>query len=107
LQGFESPIILILGGKDKGNDYNEIKELVKKNVKHIIAIGESKDKVVNFFKNIVKVTKADSLDDAIYKAAGDATKGDNVLLSPACASFDMFDNYEHRGREFKRIVKAM
>ena len=66
LQGFEDhPIVLILGGKDKGNDYNEIKDLVKKNVKHIIAIGESKEKVVNFFGDIVSVSRAGTFEDAI------------------------------------------
>jgi UDP-N-acetylmuramoylalanine--D-glutamate ligase len=108
LQGFQShPIVLILGGKDKGNDYNEIKDLVKKNVKHIIAIGESKEKVVNFFSDIVSVTRAGTFEDAINKAAAEARRGDIVLLSPACASFDMFDNYEHRGSEFKRIVNSL
>ena len=107
LQGFDAPIVLILGGKDKGNDYREIKDLVEKNVKHIVAIGESKEKVVNFFEGIVRVTRAESMEDAVNKAAGEARKGDIVLLSPACASFDMFDNYEHRGREFKRIVNAL
>ncbi len=107
LQGFDSQIILILGGKDKGNNYNEIKDLVKKNVKHIVAIGESKEKIVNFFKDIVKITRANSMEDAVYKSASEAKKGDVVLLSPACASFDMFDNYEHRGKEFKRIVNAL
>lgn len=107
LQGFDSPIILILGGKDKGNDYEEIKELVRQNVKHIIAIGESKEKVVSFFKKIVPVTRAVTMEEAVYKAAGEARKGDNILLSPACASFDMFDNYEHRGKEFKKIVNTL
>lgn len=107
LQGFEDPIILILGGKDKGNDYNEIKDLVIKHVKLVIAIGESKEKVYNFFKDIVKTTKQVTLDDAICSGAAEARKGDVVLLSPACASFDMFDNYEHRGKEFKRIVNAL
>jgi UDP-N-acetylmuramoylalanine--D-glutamate ligase len=107
LQGFTSQIILILGGKDKGNDYNEIKDLVKKNVKQIIAIGESKEKVVNFFNEIVRVTRAETMEDAVNKAAGESRKGDIVLLSPACASFDMFDNYEHRGKEFKKIVNRL
>jgi UDP-N-acetylmuramoylalanine--D-glutamate ligase len=108
LQGFgESPIILILGGKDKGNDYSEIKELVLKHVKEVIAIGESKEKVFNFFSGFVRTTKKMTLEDAICSGAADARKGDIVLLSPACASFDMFDNYEHRGREFKRIVNAL
>ena len=76
-------------------------------MKHIVAIGESKDKVYNFFKNMVPVTKADSMEDAVYKAASNAEKNEVILLSPACASFDMFDNYEHRGAEFKRIVNIL
>lgn len=107
LQGFSEPIVLILGGKDKGNDYTEIINEVKKHVKHIIAIGSSKDKVYEFFKNIVPVTKADKFYEAIQKAYSNADKDNVVLLSPACASFDMFDNYEHRGKEFKRIVNEL
>jgi UDP-N-acetylmuramoylalanine--D-glutamate ligase len=107
LKGFNEPIVLLLGGKDKGNDYSQIENEVKEHVKHIIAIGESKMKVYNYFKDIVPVTVADSFEDAVFKAAGNAVKGDVVLLSPACASFDMFDNYEHRGTEFKRIVNSL
>jgi UDP-N-acetylmuramoylalanine--D-glutamate ligase len=76
-------------------------------VKHIIAIGESKKKVYDYFKDIIPVTTSESLDDAVAKAAANASAGDVVLLSPACASFDMFDNYEHRGREFKKIVNLL
>lgn len=107
LQGFSEPIVLVLGGKDKGNDYTEIANEVKKYVKHIVAIGSSKDKVYDFFKNIVPVTKADKFDEAIQQAYEHSEKNNVVLLSPACASFDMFDNYEHRGREFKRIVNEL
>ncbi|MFI5144029.1 MAG: UDP-N-acetylmuramoyl-L-alanine--D-glutamate ligase [Ignavibacteria bacterium] len=107
LQGFDTPIILILGGRDKGNDYSEIEKEVKKFVKHVIAIGESKEKVINYFKNKLPVDSAGDMEDAIKKAASFASENDIVLLSPACASFDMFDNYEHRGREFKRIVNEL
>jgi UDP-N-acetylmuramoylalanine--D-glutamate ligase len=107
VKGFKEPLILLLGGKDKGNDYSEIEKEVKDHVKHIIAIGESKMKVYNYFKDIVPVTMAESFEDAVFKAAGNASKGDVVLLSPACASFDMFDNYEHRGTEFKRLVNSL
>jgi UDP-N-acetylmuramoylalanine--D-glutamate ligase len=107
LQGFTEPIVLILGGKDKGNDYSEIENEVKKYVKHIIAIGSSKDKVYDFFKNIVPVTKANDFEEAVRQAYTDAEKNNVVLLSPACASFDMFENYEHRGKEFKRIVNEL
>lgn len=107
LQGFIEPIVLILGGKDKGNDYTEIENEVKKYVKHIIAIGSSKEKVYDFFKDMIPVSKASGFDEAIKLAYQNAEKNNVVLLSPACASFDMFDNYEHRGREFKRIVNSL
>src|SRR4030095_10080925 len=107
LRGFSEPIVLILGGKDKGNNYEEIKNEVKEHVKHIIAIGESKQKIYNFFKDKVPVTLAESMEDAVKKAAGAALINDAVLLSPACASFDMFENYEYRGREFKKIVNSL
>jgi len=107
LQGFNEKIVLILGGRDKGNDYREIEAEVKKYVKHVIAIGESKQKVYDFFKRIVPVTIAGDMENAVYIASEAASKNDVVLLSPACASFDMFDNYEHRGKEFKRIVNNL
>jgi UDP-N-acetylmuramoylalanine--D-glutamate ligase len=107
LHGFTEPIVLILGGKDKGNDYSEIENEVKKYVKHIVAIGSSKEKIYEFFKNIVPVTSADRFEEAIKQAYSAAEKNNVVLLSPACASFDMFDNFEHRGREFKRIVNIL
>jgi UDP-N-acetylmuramoylalanine--D-glutamate ligase len=107
LQGFAEPIVLILGGRDKGNDYTEIQKEVEKYVKHIVALGESRDKVYNFFKDIVPVTLADDMEDAVRKAYWKADANNIVLLSPACASFDQFENYEHRGREFKRIVNEL
>lgn len=107
LKGFNEPLVLILGGKDKGNDYSQIETEVKEHVKYIIAIGESKEKVYNYFKDIVPVAKAADMEEAVNSAASVAVKNDVVLLSPACASFDMFDNYEHRGREFKKIVKSL
>jgi UDP-N-acetylmuramoylalanine--D-glutamate ligase len=107
LQGFSEKLILILGGKDKGNDYSQIEKEVKEHVKHIIAIGESKQKVYSYFKEIVPTTLAADMDDAVNKAAANARKNDVVLLSPACASFDMFTNYEHRGTEFKKIVNSL
>jgi UDP-N-acetylmuramoylalanine--D-glutamate ligase len=107
LQGFSEPIVLILGGKDKGNDYVEIENEVRKFVKHIVAVGSSKDKVYDFFKNIVPVTKAEGFEDAVRQAYSRAEKNNIVLLSPACASFDMFESYEHRGKEFKRIVNEL
>ena len=107
LKGFTEPLVLILGGKDKGNDYTQIEKEVKEHVKHIIAIGSSKQKVYDFFKDKLPVTMADDMNDAIVKAKANAVSNDVVLLSPACASFDMFDNYEHRGLVFKEIVNSL
>lgn len=107
LKGFNEPLVLILGGKDKGNDYSQIEKEVKQHVKHIIAIGESRQKVYDYFSSILPVTIAGTMEDAVSKATENAAPGEVVLLSPACASFDMFDNYEHRGAEFKRIVNSL
>ncbi|HLF15162.1 MAG TPA: UDP-N-acetylmuramoyl-L-alanine--D-glutamate ligase, partial [Bacteroidota bacterium] len=104
LQSFASPIVLILGGRDKGNDYSKIAGLVAKSVRSIVAVGESADKVVKAFSGTVPVEKASSMKDAVDRSAALASEGDVVLLSPACASFDWFDNYEHRGRVFKEAV---
>ena len=107
LKSFDEPLFLILGGQDKGNDYNRIKNLVEEKVKKIYAIGSSAEKVFNFFHNIVKVELKGSLEEVISSASKEARNGDVVLLSPACASFDMFDNYEHRGKVFKEAVNNL
>ena len=107
LKGFNEPLVLILGGKDKGNDYSQIEKEVKQHVKHIVAIGDSKQKVYDYFKDILPVTVASDMEDAVIKARQNAISNDVVLLSPACASFDMFDNYEHRGRVFKDIANSL
>lgn len=107
LRSFDTPIYLILGGKDKGNDYNQIKDLVLERVKKIYAIGSSADKVFNFFHSIIKTEIKDSLEDCVKAASLEARDGDVVLLSPACASFDMFKHYEHRGEVFKQAVNQL
>ncbi len=107
LKSFDEPILLILGGQDKGNDYEQIKDLVIQRVKKIYAIGSSAEKVFNFFHHDVKVEIEKSLEDAVKNSSREATKGDVVLLSPACASFDMFNNYEHRGKVFKEAVNNL
>ncbi len=107
LRSFTEPLILILGGKDKGNDYNQIKKLVREKVRLLYAIGSSAQKVFEFFKDIVNVRVKDNLEDCVVSSVKDAEKGDVVLLSPACASFDMFDSYEHRGKVFKEAVKNL
>jgi UDP-N-acetylmuramoylalanine--D-glutamate ligase len=107
LRSFSNPIFLILGGQDKGNDYNQIKELVMEKVKKIYAIGSSADTIFNFFHSLVKVEMQPSMESAVAAANKEARENDIVLLSPACASFDMFQNYEHRGKVFKEAVKKL
>jgi UDP-N-acetylmuramoylalanine--D-glutamate ligase len=107
LQSFSSPIVVLLGGRDKGNDYSRLMELVKKHVRAIVAIGESAEKVRAAFAGVVPLATAGSMEEAVRSARGMAARGDVVLLSPAYASFDWFQNYEHRGRVFKEIVAGL
>ncbi len=105
LRSFNEPLFLILGGKDKGNDYKQIEEEVRQRVKKIYAIGSSAEKVKNYFENIVPVEIKNSLGECVNSSLAEAQKGDVLLLSPACASFDMFKSYEDRGKQFKDYVK--
>jgi UDP-N-acetylmuramoylalanine--D-glutamate ligase len=107
LRSFDYPIFLILGGLDKGNDYNQIKDLVVERVAKIYAIGSSADKVFNFFHSLVKVEVKQSMEEVVLSASKDARQNYVVLLSPACASFDMFNSYEHRGNVFKEAVNRL
>lgn len=107
LQAYEEPIVVMIGGRDKGNDYTKLFEPLKKHVKAVIAIGESAGKVKDAFSGLKKVVIASSMQQAVDEARKLASSGDIVLLSPACASFDWFQNYEHRGQIFKEIVKAL
>ena len=107
LKSFESPIILIMGGKDKGNDYTKIEKLIRQNVKKIIAIGSSAEKIYEFFCDIKETEIKDNMEEAVKAAYKSASNGEIVLLSPACASFDMFENFEHRGKVFKEIVNRL
>jgi UDP-N-acetylmuramoylalanine--D-glutamate ligase len=107
LRSFDNPIFLILGGQDKGNDYNQIKDLIVKKVQKIYAIGSSADKIFNFFHNYVKVEIVPSMEAAVSTANSEARHNDIILLSPACASYDMFLNYEHRGKVFKEAVNKL
>lgn len=105
LESMKQPTVWIVGGKDKGNDYTEIEELVKKKVKAIICMGLDNSKIINFFKDKKEIIiDTASIEDAVKAAKSFAVKGDAVLLSPCCASFDLFDNYEHRGKLFKEEV---
>ncbi|MDE7397869.1 MAG: UDP-N-acetylmuramoyl-L-alanine--D-glutamate ligase, partial [Muribaculum sp.] len=104
----QSGVVLILGGKDKGNDYTEIEPLVRKKVKAIVCMGKDNTKLLEFFTGKVPViADTHSLDDAIAACREAAVAGDTVLLSPCCASFDLFSSYEDRGRKFKAAVKKL
>lgn len=109
LESMKRPTVLILGGKDKGNDYSEILPLVREKVKAIVAMGKDNAKIVDFFTTNTDLTVVDthSLDDAVAACAELAEAGDTVLLSPCCASFDLFKSYEDRGRQFKDRVRAI
>lgn len=104
----EPNVVLILGGKDKGNDYTEIEQLVLKKVKAIVCMGKDNAKLLDFFGGkIANVVDTHSLDEAVAACASLAGRGDVVLLSPCCASFDLFHSYEERGTMFKDAVKAL
>ncbi len=104
LQSFSQPIVLLLGGRDKGNDYSTLFPFVENHIKAIVAIGESATKVLSAFDKMKPMDTASNMNDAVNLARKFSKPGDIVLLSPACASFDWFDNYEHRGRIFKELV---
>ena len=108
LQSMKTPTILILGGKDKGNDYNEIKELVKEKCVGLVYMGLHNEKLHQFFDPIgLPVRDVQSMKDAVQACYEMAKPGDTVLLSPCCASFDLFKSYEDRGEQFKACVKAL
>ena len=108
LDSMNSPTIWIVGGVDKGNDYTELMSLVHEKVKAIICLGVENKKIIEAFGNVVDVMiEVTSMNDAVRMAQRMAEKGDAVLLSPACASFDLFDDYEDRGRQFKQAVQNL
>jgi len=108
LESMKQPTILILGGQDKGNDYNEIMDLVKEKVKAIVCMGIDNKPIHDAFDGVVEnIADTQSAKDAVKAAYALADKGDAVLLSPACASFDLFKNYEDRGRQFKEAVREL
>jgi UDP-N-acetylmuramoylalanine--D-glutamate ligase len=107
LESFKENIILILGGREKETDFSLLFPQVTKRVKSIIAIGESKDRIIEMFGYICPVVEAENMKDAVNKALAAGGSGDIVLLSPACASFDMFKDYAHRGDSFKKAVKKL
>jgi UDP-N-acetylmuramoylalanine--D-glutamate ligase len=107
VEGFTQPVVLIAGGLDKGSDFSPLYELLKKKVKLLILIGRAADKMAQTLGTATETMFAKTLQDAVRLASTRALRGDIVLLSPACASFDMFRNFEDRGRQFKEAVKAL
>jgi UDP-N-acetylmuramoylalanine--D-glutamate ligase len=108
LESMPSDVVLILGGVDKGNDYNMLKDLVKSKVKAIVCLGKDNKRIHDAFEDDVEVIiNTFSAEEAVQMAYHLAAKGDTVLLSPACASFDLFKNYEDRGQQFKNAVKQL
>ncbi len=108
LDSMESPTVWIVGGVDKGNDYSELLPLVNEKVKAIICLGVDNEKIIASFGNVVDMmVETGSMKDAVQVAYRLAERGENVLLSPACASFDLFNNYEDRGRQFKEEVRNL
>ena len=108
LESMETPTIWIVGGVDKGNDYTELMSLVNEKVKAIICIGVDNKKIIDSFNNIVDImVETSSMEQAVKIAQKIAEKGETILLSPACASFDLFENYEDRGNQFKNAVRGL
>ena len=108
LESMKTPVVLILGGKDKGNDYNEILPLVKKKCRALVYLGADNTKLHNFFdKTGIPVSDTHSMEDCVAECHRLAQPGDTVLLSPCCASFDLFHNMEERGRMFKDLVRQL
>jgi len=107
LLNIDRRVVMICGGRDKNLDYSVLRDLVKQRVKNMIVIGEAREKIAKVFADVVKVEEAGDFQQAIVLARGLARPGDVVLLSPMCASFDMFKNYEERGRVFKEIVQGL
>lgn len=107
LQSFTQPVVLIAGGRDKGSPYDPVLDLVREKVRAAVLIGEAADRIAQAFDGVTETVRAASMPDAVAQAQALAQPGDVVLLSPACASFDMFENFEHRGIVFKKLVHAL
>ncbi|MBD3346986.1 MAG: UDP-N-acetylmuramoyl-L-alanine--D-glutamate ligase [Chitinivibrionales bacterium] len=107
VSSFDVPVHLIVGGKDKGCDFDSIKETINNKVKNVLCIGEAAGRIKQAWRKAADIRKCDTLQDAVCVAQRTAREGDVVVLSPGCSSFDMFKNYEHRGNVFKEIVFAI
>ena len=108
LDSMETPVVLIMGGVDKGNDYNQIESLVRSKVKALVCMGTDNSKLVSYFYDkLDRIVETNSIEQAVNESFKLAQSGDTVLLSPACASFDLFKNYEDRGKQFKQLVSSL
>jgi UDP-N-acetylmuramoylalanine--D-glutamate ligase len=108
LECMEKQTVWIVGGVDKGNDYNDLLPLVREKVKAIVCLGLENEKIIKMFGNVVDIiVETAGAEEAVKVAYKLSENGDAVLLSPACASFDLFDNYEDRGRQFKKAVRSL
>ena len=107
LAGCQQPVVLIAGGRDKGSDYTELQDVVRNKVRSLVLIGEAADLMNEALGAFVPVLRADSMEEAVLKAKKAALPGDMVLLSPGCASFDMFSGYEARGNSFAAAVVGL
>jgi UDP-N-acetylmuramoylalanine--D-glutamate ligase len=107
LMSFQRPIILIAGGRDKGGDYSPLTNLIAERVKGMALIGEARERIGGALGGLTETVKWNTLEEAVHWAFSQARSGDVVLLSPACSSFDMFENYQERGKRFKAIVKEL
>jgi UDP-N-acetylmuramoylalanine--D-glutamate ligase len=107
LESFPGNIHLILGGKDKGSDYTVLNSLLRERVKAVYTIGAAAEKIQSHVRGAATIVSSGTIESAVKQASAAAQSGDVVLLAPACASFDQFQNYEHRGRVFKEFVLAL
>ncbi|HED09851.1 MAG TPA: UDP-N-acetylmuramoyl-L-alanine--D-glutamate ligase, partial [Caldithrix abyssi] len=107
LQSFDKPVVLIAGGQDKGSTFTRINNLIREHVKALVLIGMAAEKMAASWQGLAPVTRAGTMAEAVKTAREQASAGDVVLLSPACASFDMFKDYEQRGHLFKQIVNGL
>ena len=107
LKAVSTPVILIAGGRDKAGDFSRLNDLVKNKVKEVLLIGEAAGKIEKVWKRLTECKRASDMKEAVTIACGDAEDGDTVLLSPGCASFDMYRNFEERGKDFKKAVMAL
>jgi UDP-N-acetylmuramoylalanine--D-glutamate ligase len=107
VESLDRPLVLILGGRDKGADFASLRDLLPGRTRHVILIGEARDVIARALGDAVPVTRVDGLADAVSLASGLARPGDAVLLAPACASFDAYRNFEERGEHFRSLVRKL